>query len=117
MKARAVLIIPSLERKFFFQPDLGNVGIAALEAQDVLHAAAPPLIDRLVVVTDHANLGAQAVQELDDFFLDGVDVLVFVDNHVAKAFLEAPVQGLVFAQGVDRLLHDGGIVKIAFSLQ
>ena len=41
------------------EPDLLDAGVALLEVQDVADVAAAPLIDRLVVVTDDADAGAQ----------------------------------------------------------
>ena len=66
MKSRAVSTMPSLERKFSSSGDLLHLGVALGEAQDVVDVAAAPLVDRLVVVADHADAGAEVVQRPDD---------------------------------------------------
>jgi hypothetical protein len=54
--------------------------VALLKCQNVLHIAAAPLINRLVVVTDYADLSAKIVKKPHDGFLDWVYVLVLIDD-------------------------------------
>ena len=82
----------------FLQPDLRDAGIAVLETQDVAHVAAAPLVDRLVVVADDADAGAQAVQLLDHGLLHRIDVLVLVDDDVPDTRRQPFAQALVVLQ-------------------
>src|SRR5690606_18098968 len=62
------------------QGDAVDVGVAALDREDVLDGTATPLIDRLVVVADHAQVRAVAGEPADQLLLDRVGVLVLVDD-------------------------------------
>ena len=71
--------------KVLLETDLGDVGISALESGNVLDGGSAPLVDRLIVVADHAEICAQPVEERDDPLLHRVDVLVFVDDYIVDA--------------------------------
>ena len=62
------------------QGDLLDGRVALVEREDVLDVAAAPLVDRLVVVADHADPRAQLVKRPDDRLLHRVHVLVLVDD-------------------------------------
>src|SRR5690606_6031775 len=79
------------------QPDDAGAGKVALEAQDVVHLRAPPAVDRLVVVADHADVGPFALgrggQQPQPQILGDVGVLVFVHQDEAES-------AVVFGQDV-----------------
>ena len=74
---------PSLERKLSSSVDLPDAGVAVGERDDVRDLAAAPLVDRLVVVADDAQVRAELRQPADESLLQRVDVLVLVDDDVA----------------------------------
>ena len=99
------------------EPNLGDRRVAVLEGQDVAHVAAAPLVDRLVVVTDDADAGAEFVNRLDDGLLDRVDVLVLVDDDVANPVDQALAQVGIALQLGHSLLQDSGVVQVAAVVQ
>ena len=58
--------------------------VAVGEGDDVGDVRAAPLVDRLLVVADDAQLHLRAGQQLDQPLLRRVDVLVLVDDQVAQ---------------------------------
>src|SRR5829696_987444 len=68
--------------KIVGQGDAVDAVVPLGEGEDVGDLAAAPLVDRLVVVTNDAEVGAEAAERSDQPFLDRVDVLIFVDDHV-----------------------------------
>ena len=63
--------------------DLPDAVVAVVEGDDVGDLAAAPLVDRLVVVADDAEVRAELHEPSDQPFLQRVDVLVLVDHDVA----------------------------------
>ena len=63
--------------------DLPDAVVAVRERDDVRDLAAAPLVDRLVVVADDAQVRAELRQPADESLLQRVDVLVLVDDDVA----------------------------------
>ena len=63
--------------------DLPDAGVAVAEGDDVGDLAAAPLVDRLVVVADDAQVRAELRQAADQSLLQRVDVLVLVDDDVS----------------------------------
>ena len=62
---------------------LADAGVPVGERDDVRDLAAAPLVDRLVVVADDAQVRAELRQPADESLLQRVDVLVLVDDDVA----------------------------------
>ena len=62
------------------------------ERQDVRDRAAAPLVDRLVVVADHAQVRPEPAEPLDQLLLDRVRVLVLVDHDVPDVVADVPDQ-------------------------
>ncbi len=77
-------------RKFGRQP---------LQVADVGPA---PAVDRLIVVADGSELGADAGQQLEELVLAGVGILVFVNQQVAQAVLPFLGDRRVLAEEPDR---------------
>jgi hypothetical protein len=50
-------------------------------------SAPPPAIDRLVIVAYGGECGARSGQELEQFVLAGVGVLVLIDQQITQAIL------------------------------
>ena len=71
----------------------------------LLDVAAAPLVDRLVVVADHADAGAQLVQLLDHRLLDRVHVLVLVDDDVLDALGQPLAQPSLFVSSATASLR------------
>ena len=69
--------------KVVVQDDLLDAGIAARERDDVRDLAAAPLVDRLIVVADDAEVRAKLHEAADESLLQGIDVLILVDHDVA----------------------------------
>ena len=63
--------------------DLLDAGVPVGERDDVRDLAAAPLVDRLIVVADDAEVRAELRQAADEALLQRVDVLVLVDDDVA----------------------------------
>ena len=64
-------------------------GIIALELEDVRQVGPAPAVDRLVGVAGDAEVGMVDREGPDDGVLGEVRVLVFVDQDVAEAAVEA----------------------------
>ena len=71
------------------EPDHPRAGKVFFEAEDVVDVRPAPAVDRLVVVADAADVAAALRQETQPQVLDGVGVLVLVDQNVAEAALKA----------------------------
>jgi hypothetical protein len=80
--------------------DLGHCRIAIHETQDVAHVATVPLVDGLVVVSDHADLGPELAQSPNQHLLERIDVLILVDDEILDPFGELRAQNRI---GCDRL--------------
>ena len=72
------------------EDDDGGIGEGLLELEDVADVGAAELVDRLVAVTDHADVAVLLAEQQHELVLDGVGVLVLVDEHVLES---APVVG------------------------
>ena len=94
MPARAVVA---------FEPDDPGAGKILLEAQNVVDVRAAPAVDRLVVVADAADVSRRAREQSEPQVLDGVGVLVLVDQNVAEAPLEAGEHVRVLPEEPQRL--------------
>ena len=56
-----------------------RAGIVALEVEDVSDVGAPPLVDGLVLVADHADVSVRFGQKFCDVVLNAICILVFVN--------------------------------------
>ena len=70
-----------------FEPDDLGAGKVFLEAQDVIDLGAAPAIDRLIVVTHHADVLVALRQQAQPEILRDVGVLIFVHQHVLETAL------------------------------
>src|SRR5262249_40071854 len=66
----------------FLKPNLLNVWVPCGETGNVFEITATPLIDRLIVIPDHTQMGAEIVQQLNDAFLNRINVLILIDDDV-----------------------------------
>ena len=64
----------------------GHRGEVAVEVADNLDVRATPAVNTLVVVAHHGYVLVFVYQELQQFVLHVVRILVFVDKHVAEGF-------------------------------
>ena len=62
------------------------------ERDDVRDLAAAPLVDRLIVVADDAEVRAELRQPPDEPLLQRVDVLVLVDDDVADVVTDVTAE-------------------------
>ena len=79
---------PAAAPKVLLQPHFIDRAVPLAEGQNVVDVASSPLIDRLVVVTDDADVGSHLREEADQSLLDRVYILVLVDDDVLDAFSE-----------------------------
>ena len=70
-----------------FEPDDFRARKIGLEAQDVIDLGAAPAIDRLIVVADATEILAPLREQPQPQILGRVGVLIFIDEHIAEAFL------------------------------
>src|SRR5215467_1190844 len=77
--------------------DLG-AGKVGFEAEDVVDLCAAPAIDRLIVVTDAADIAAPLGKKPEPQILGDVGVLIFVDQHEQEALLILPEHVGVFLE-------------------
>ena len=63
--------------------DLPDAVVAVLKCDDVRDLAPTPLVDRLVVVADDTQVGAELREAADQPLLERIDVLVLVDHDEA----------------------------------
>ena len=80
------------------QGHLGDIVVAIGEGHDVADLAAPPLVDRLVVVAHHAEVRAELCEASNQPLLQGVDVLVLVHDDKLEVIADMPEHGL--CQGI-----------------
>ena len=92
--------------------DALHIGVATLEVEDVVDVTTAPLVDGLIVVTDHAQTGAEVVQRTDDALLHRIEVLVLVHDDVAQSLGQAGADRLNLAQRHGGDFKDTGIVEI-----
>ena len=71
---------------------LVDAGVPVGEGDDVRDLAAAPLVDRLVVVSDDAEVRAELGQPADQSLLQRVDVLVLVDDDVADVVADVTAE-------------------------
>src|SRR4051794_21056616 len=67
------------------EPHDDSVGEIFVEVEDVADVRAPPTVDRLIVVADHADIPMLAAEELDQLVLRAIGVLIFVYQDVFEA--------------------------------
>ncbi len=89
MRRRAVVLL---------EPDHRGARKIALEAENVGDLRPAPAVDRLVVVADAAQVAARLGEQLQPFVLDGIGVLIFVDQQIFEAGAVALEHVLVGAQ-------------------
>ena len=80
----AISMICGRLRRLVVISNVATGWIAVGEPDDVGDVRAAPLVDRLVVVADDAQLDLRAGQQLDQPLLGRVDVLVLVDDQVPQ---------------------------------
>src|SRR5262249_29161127 len=76
-------------------------GIAAGKLLHVRHVRATPLVNRLVIVGDHAKVDRGLCQDVNELLLRRVDVLVLVHDQVSERAVDS-LEGLWPAQGLYR---------------
>jgi hypothetical protein len=54
------------------------------EVNKVLNGRAPESVQSLIVVTHDAEISAAGAQTKEDALLDGVSILILVDNHMGE---------------------------------
>ena len=89
-----------------------DIRISLLKILDVLDAAAAPLENGLIVIADNADVGAEVVKLPDDLFLDGIDVLIFINNEIADITLDFSAKVGILLHGLQGARHDHGEIKI-----
>lgn len=94
-----------------------DAGIAVGKADDVGDVAAVPLVDGLVVVADHAQLGAEVVKQADQGFLQRIHVLVFIHDQVFHPLGHLLPQAGIGHQRPDRLGQDHAVVEVPVLVQ
>ena len=94
-----------------FEADDFSFGKILFEFEDVANVGAAPGVNRLVLISDGANVVALAGEHAHEFVLRAVRVLIFVDEQV----LEAAV--VVFANGRGRFQQADGFEKQIVEIQ
>ena len=84
------------------QLDDAGVRVVLLELEDVADVGAPPPVDGLVVVADHAEVPVALRQQAQQPVLDAIGVLVLVDEDVTEAILILGEHGRMVAEEHDR---------------
>ena len=64
----------------FLKPDRFHRGIAFFKGNDVGDVSAPPLVDRLIVVSHHTDIGPCLGKQIDYALLNRIHILVFIYN-------------------------------------
>src|SRR5207253_1873479 len=77
------------------QGDDTSLGKIALEIKNIADVGTTPLVDRLVRIADHADVGIIDGKTAGDGILRFVGVLVFVDQDILKTGIELRPQLLV----------------------
>ena len=71
----------------FLKQDYLSFRIILFKVQDILHIGSPPAIDRLVSVSDHADILKARSQELDQLVLGMVGILILVHMDILVTLL------------------------------
>ena len=78
----------SLSRAIIFlQKNYLSFWIIFFKVQNILHIGSPPAIDRLVSVSDHADILKAGSQELDQLVLGMVGILILVHMDILVTLL------------------------------
>ena len=85
------------------QFDNGRIRKVLLEVEDVPDVGSSPLVDALVVVTDHADVPVTFREVFDEFVLRPVGVLILVDHDVSEAVAVPFEDRLVLFEKSDRV--------------
>ena len=86
-----------------FEADNFRAGKVFFETQDVVDVGAAPAVDRLIVIADAADIVAALRDQAQPEVLDGVGVLVLVDENVLEPFLPVAEHIRIFAEQAQRL--------------
>ena len=86
-----------------FQTDNTGTGKVALEVQDIADLRATPGVDRLIIVTHHAQMPTIASQRLDHVVLHLVGILKFVNQKVRKTMAVSVANLGMFPEQAHRL--------------
>ena len=87
-----------------FEEHDARVREVAFEVQEIAEIRAAERVDGLVVVPHHADVPVVFGKQTNEGVLRGVDVLVFVHEHVSEAFFVARAHVRMFEKKTDRLL-------------
>ena len=71
----------------FLKQDYLSFRIILFKVQNILHIGSPPAIDRLVSVSDHADILKAGSQELDQLVLGMVGILILVHMDILVTLL------------------------------
>ncbi|KXT70021.1 malonate transporter [Streptococcus cristatus] len=71
----------------FLKQDYLGFWVILFKVQDILHIGSPPAIDRLVSISDHADILKAGSQELDQLVLGMVGILILVHMDVLVTLL------------------------------
>ena len=74
------------------------VGIGAVEIKKVAEVRAAPGINALEVVAHHHEVAVGLDEHVHQFCLDGIGILVFVDQHILEFLLVKSTDALVFGE-------------------
>ena len=64
-----------------------GVGVVLLELQNVADVGSSPPVDRLIIISHHADVAVPFGQRADDEILGAIRILVLVDKNVLEALL------------------------------
>ena len=86
------------------QTDHLGIGERGFKAQNVFDCRAAEFIDALVVVPHHAKISRFLRQELDQYVLGVVGVLVFIHHYITELFLEMRQHIWLFLKQAHRII-------------
>jgi hypothetical protein len=87
-----------------------NAAVFARKIEDETHVRGPERVESLVVVADRPELHARGHKTVDELHLSGIDVLIFIDEHMVIHASRGGRIARISFHGADQQRHDVGEV-------
>ena len=97
----------------FVEHNALDIRISVGERQNILNVTTAPLINSLIVIANHADFGTKIVEQLDDRFLNRVDILIFINYNVTDAISDSRSQILIVSQDVLGSFQNCRVIQVA----
>ena len=87
------------------------------EGQDIIHRRTAPLVDRLIIIANYAEVRFRPCQEADQTLLNWIDVLVFINGKVGKALSDLLEKSSILLKMLNGNGHHGTEIEKSVFLE